>query len=533
MPNFGKKGALKEELNSNLLFVAFFACMGAFTFGFDNAWWGGVIGHPYFIEVFGQATTDPITGVTTHALTSTQISIPTAMGTAFIGIGCMAAGYIADRIGRKKSFYVTAIGSIIGTVIQATSGIGGGRIWQLAAGKFVICASIGVASVSVPLYLAECAPAPVRGALINSYVEIQSIGSLCATGVIYGILTKTGQIVWVLPIALQCLAPVVTLTMAHMLPESPRWLLEKGRLDEARAALLYLRKNRVGYNVDDDINVLETAHQERLAKKASTWAECFKGRNLYRTNVAIAIQSLQQGQGLSFIANYLVIFFIQLGIQNPYTILLIVYAFLTVCTAGGFWSQDFLGRRTLLIGGGFVMGASMFALAGVVSSTPDGVVSGAKSNACVAFIVLWLFAFTQSWTNIPWTVSAEVPADHLRDKTLALGAFSGYISGMVVGLVSPYLQGAPANMGGKIGFIWGAISLFVCVYVYFVIPELKGRTLEQVDYMYDIGVPARKMGTYVIDQDALLTARQPSIGEEAIDEKNEKAGAELGHVERL
>lgn len=82
-------------------------------------------------------------------------------------------------------------------------------------------------------------------------------------------------------------------------------------------------------------------------------------------------------------------------------------------------------------------------------------------------------------------------------------------------------------------FIWGAISLFVCVYVYYVIPELKGRTLEQIDHMYDVGVPARKMGTYVIDQDALPTARQPSIGEELVDEKNEKAGAELGHVERL
>lgn len=53
---------------------------------------------------------------------------------------------------------------------------------------------------------------------------------------------------------------------------------------------MYLRKNRVGYNVDEDINILETAHRERLSKKAVTWAECFKGRDLYRTNVAIAIQ---------------------------------------------------------------------------------------------------------------------------------------------------------------------------------------------------------------------------------------------------
>jgi MFS family permease len=95
------------------------------------------------------------------------------MGSACIGIGCMAAGYVADTIGRKRSFYVTAIGSGVGTVIEVTSGIGGGRFWQLVAGKLVICLAIGIASVSVPLYLAECAPGPIRGAMVNSYVWVQ------------------------------------------------------------------------------------------------------------------------------------------------------------------------------------------------------------------------------------------------------------------------------------------------------------------------------------------------------------------------
>jgi MFS family permease len=85
----------------------------------------------------------------------------------------MAAGYVADTIGRKRSFYVTAIGSGVGTVIEVTSGIRGGRFWQLVAGKLVICLAIGIASVSVPLYLAECAPGPIRGAMVNSYVWVQ------------------------------------------------------------------------------------------------------------------------------------------------------------------------------------------------------------------------------------------------------------------------------------------------------------------------------------------------------------------------
>ena len=165
-----------------------------------------------------------------------------------------------------------------------------------------------------------------------------------AYGVIYGILEKQSQVVWILPICLQMLAPVVTCVMAPRLPESPRWLVEKGRTEEARSALLFLRGGKDGYDVDADLRGLEENFQVAQSKRQLGWLECFKGRNLARTNVCVGVQrsvsncrqthafeidenagarSLQQGQGLAFIANYMVIFFIQLGIQNPYMILLI------------------------------------------------------------------------------------------------------------------------------------------------------------------------------------------------------------------
>ena len=111
-----------------------------------------------------------------------------------------------------------------------------------------------------------------------------------AYGVIYGILEKQSQVVWILPICLQMLAPVVTCVMAPRLPESPRWLVEKGRTEEARSALLFLRGGKDGYDVDADLRGLEENFQAAQSKRQLGWLECFKGRNLARTNVCVGVQ---------------------------------------------------------------------------------------------------------------------------------------------------------------------------------------------------------------------------------------------------
>lgn len=140
----------------------------------------------------------------------------------------MIAGQVCRLYGRKRAFYFTAIGSVAGVVVQITSAInattpGSGRHWQLVAGKIIICISIGVASVAVPLYLTEAAPKEIRGALTNFYVEVQAIGTLVASCVFYAVQNDRTQKVWMLPIGLQLLAPVIMLACGWALPESPRW----------------------------------------------------------------------------------------------------------------------------------------------------------------------------------------------------------------------------------------------------------------------------------------------------------------------
>jgi hypothetical protein len=111
-----------------------------------------------------------------------------------------------------------------------------------------------------------------------------------AYGVIYAVLPKSSSLVWLVPICLQLLAPAVTCIFAPRLPESPRWLVEKGRVEEARDALLFLRGGKAGYDVDTDIAALQANFEAAQSRHKASWLSLFKGRNLKRTNVCIGVQ---------------------------------------------------------------------------------------------------------------------------------------------------------------------------------------------------------------------------------------------------
>ncbi|KAK4687587.1 hypothetical protein P7C73_g2530, partial [Tremellales sp. Uapishka_1] len=531
MVSYGKASALRDELSWTLIFVALFSSCGAWTFGWDNAWWGGILGNAYFGQHFGAISTT-VKGVTIRTLSPSQQSAGTGLGTAGIMVGCMLAGQVAHWGGRRLCFYVVALISFFGVIIEATAGIGStGRFYQMAAGKFVVGVSIGVASIAVPLYQAECAPAAIRGALVNSYVTIQALGTWMAFCCLYTLVNSTGQKVWLVPICIQMLAPLAMVSFGWMLPESPRWLVEKGRMDEARATLVRLHSGkRGGYDPDADLLNLQLAKEEAIGIHGeSKWLDCFRSTDLKRTLIVLGVQCLQQGQGISFMSSYLVVFLLQLGFSQVYLILVIVGALLTVLTSVGFFTQDFIGRRALLMIGGAIQAICLISVGGL---TFHSTLSSAKVNASVGLIFIWLIAFTQSWTNIPWTVSAELPASRLRDKTLTIGAWGGYGVGLMIGFVNPFLQDVGyADLGGGVGFIYGSVSVISVIFseskmprgvlsaaVYLFLPELKGVSLETVDAMFDAGIAPRKMGTHPMRYQvkaSVETVQGPELGLDA------------------
>ncbi|KAM0753518.1 general substrate transporter [Meredithblackwellia eburnea MCA 4105] len=451
--------ALYQEMTPTLASVAVFSSLGAFSFGYDNNWWGGVIGATAFNRAYGSGF-KTVNGQRVRTLTASDTSTGTALGTAGIMIGCMIAPFINERLGRRKSFVILGIVGIIGTLIQAMSTLHH-SYWTLVGGKIVVNISVGIASAITGVYQAECAPPSVRGALVNCYTVIQNFGTLLANAVMFGVHARSDQLVWMVPIGLQFLFPVIIAAGSMFLPESPRWLVSQNREAEAHSSLRRLRGPKpTDAEIQDQVNEIAEAYHRQKQMKSTSWFQLFRGTDRRRTLIGIGMQCLQQGQGISFMNNYLNVTLLALGFANTYKILVILYSCKVIISVLGFYLPDRVGRRPLVLGGSTCMLFAMMTTGAVAAKTHNHP-TGSLGQLTLACVFIWILVYSFTWSPMPWTIASEVSTNSLREKSLALSAWSGFGVGLISNLVVPYIQNAGyGNLGGRIAFLWGSISVF-------------------------------------------------------------------------
>jgi len=285
-----------------------------------------------------------------------------------------------------------------------------------------------------------------------------------------------------------------------LLPESPRYFVKRGQLDRATDVLARLRgQPHDSELVATELSEIVANHEYELQVIPSgsyfnSWFNCFRGSlfnpssNLRRTILGTSLQMMQQWTGVNFVFYFGTTFFQTLGtIKNPFLISLVTTLVNVCSTPISFWTIEKFGRRPLLIWGALGMVVCQFIVA--IIGVTDGD-NPAAVRAMIAFICIYIFFFASTWGPGAWVVIGEIYPLPIRSRGVALSTASNWLWNCIIAVITPYMVGKDkGNLGARVFFIWGSLCATCFVYAYFLIPETKGLTLEQVDRMMEETTP--------------------------------------------
>jgi sugar porter (SP) family MFS transporter len=272
-------------------------------------------------------------------------------------------------------------------------------------------------------------------------------------------------------------------------------MVKKGNIEGAAQSLGKLRRlSPDDPAVREELAEIQANHEYELSLGKSTYLDCFRGNILKRQLTGCGLQALQQLTGINFIFYYGTQFFKNSGLSNPFTITVITNCVNVASTFPGLYAIEKWGRRPVLFWGAVGMCISQFLVA-ILGTTTTGQDAAGKiivhnepaQKAAIAFICIYIFFFAATWGPSAWVVTGEIFPLKVRAKSLSMTTATNWLLNWAIAYSTPYLVDygpGNANLQSKIFFVWGGCC-FICIsFVYFMIYETKGLTLEQVDELY-------------------------------------------------
>jgi SP family general alpha glucoside:H+ symporter-like MFS transporter len=388
----------------------------------------------------------------------------------------------------------------------------------------------GVFQTLTITYASEVCPVALRGYLTTYVNFCWGLGQVIGIGVIKSMLPRDDEWAYRIPYALQWMWPVPLMVGIYLAPESPWWLVRKGRVDDAKKSLLKLTSTDRETDFDADETIAMMVHTTALEEKMTTGAsylDCFRGVDRRRTEIVCMTWAIQNLSGNSF-SGYSTYFLEQAGLDesNAYSFALGQYGFNMVGVFGAWFLMTLgFGRRTLYLYGLCGLCVMLFIM-GFLGLAED---RHAASLATGSIMLVWALIYQLTVGTVCYSLVAELSTRRLQIKTVVLGRNLYNIVGIVCSVLTPYmLNPGEWAWGNYAGFFWAAICFCCIIYTYFRIPEPAGRSFAELDLLFEKGVSARKFASTDVNVfDEKLDKDSRAMGTligEVVDEKNGEAG---------
>lgn len=444
-------GNLKSK---DLIVVCLVALLGGFLFGYDTAVINGAV--QFLKGHFG--------------LDSAREGM--AGASAILGCipGAMFAGFLSDRFGRRKVLFLCAFLYAVSGFLSAIPATFG----QFLAARFLSGLGIGASSMICPVYIAEVAPKQWRGRLVSLF-QLGIVTGIFLTLFINKLIQGMGDAPWNLErgwrwmLGMEVIPALLLIALLLVVRESPRWLIQAGRETEAKEILTSIGGKRFA---EEEI----AAVQEVLGQEEGRFSELFHARFRRPLFIALLLMLTSQFSGINAIIYYSTKIFSSagIGVENSFTSSVIVglVNFLFTFVAIGF--VDKTGRRPLLLIG---LTVQVVALASV-----GFMFQGANHGLPLLLAILtYIAAFAMALGPIPFILCSEIFPTRIRGRAMSLATFTIWTACYIVAQTFPMMNDSPAIGPAPTFFIFSACSLAGLFFVVFLVPETKGRSLEEIE----------------------------------------------------
>jgi len=462
--------------------------------GYDVCLLNNFFGFPQFKKKYGTQLPDG----------SYEIPAPWQAGLSngvIVGeiIGLFLNGYISDKI----AYRYTLIGCLSLIVCFTAIFFTAQTVVHLLVAEILCGIPWGVFQTLTITYASEVCPVALRGYLTTYVNFCWGLGQVIGIGVIRAMVTREDEWSYRIPYALQWMWPVPLIIGIFLAPESPWWLVRKGRIEEAQVSLLRLTSldRETDFNANETVAMMvhTTALEEKITKGAS-YLDCFRGVDLRRTEIVCMAWAIQNLSGNAF-SGYSSYFLQQAGLDpsTSYDFAMGQYG-INMAGVFGAWflMKCGVGRRSLYLYGLCGLCAMLFTM-GFLGLVPASK-REAGAMATGVMMLVWALFYQLTVGTVCYSLVAELSTRRLAIKTVVLGRNLYNVVGILTGVLTPYmLNPGEWNWGNYTGFFWAGSCFLSIVYVYFRLPEPRGRSFAELDMLFEKRIPARKFASTQVD----------------------------------